>query len=188
MLEDSALDALEPFWRFPNRPSLRAAAKAIFGNTNSPWGTLAWMDAHGGSLRWHKPLASPAILIPEFRALVVNELTNRAYAGEAINRGGGNLEVKYSGGGGINYGARKDTEGLAVGSKFEFRRCDAAMEQLSAIPGFPPISLLWPEAKRDDAVAAAIKLLTVSGSRLQPAEKTPHWSSAFDPPLVRLAD
>lgn len=186
-LEDSALDALEPFWIFPNNPALRTAAKAMFANTNSLWGTLSWcLGGHGGFLRWRKPLASPALIIPEFRALVLNELTDHEFAGEAINRGGGNLEVKYTDGGTINYGARKDTEGLEVGAKFPFRRCDVAADQLSAIPGFPSISLLWPEAKRDEAVAATMKLLSTSGDHLKARKKPEHWSSAFDPPLIEL--
>jgi hypothetical protein len=188
MLEDSALDALEPFWRFPQHPDLRAAAKELFGNTNSPWGTLVWlMDGHGGFLRSRKPLASPALVIPEFRALVIGELSNRTVAGNALNRGGGSLEVNYSAGT-VNFGARKDTEGLEVGAKFVFRRCDVVVEQLAAIPGFPPISLLWPEAKRDEAVEAALKLLAESGDHLKPVEKPPGSSRALNTPLVHFED
>lgn len=186
-LEDSALDALEPFWRFSKNPALRAAASGMFAKTNSPWGTLAWCLDGGGFLRWRKPLASPALIIPEFRTLVLNELTNHDVAGEAINRGGGNLEVDYANGGKVNYGARKDTEGLEVGAKFVFRRCDVVVEQLAAIPGFPSTSILWPESKRDEAVAATIKLLATSGERLKAKEKPAHWSSAFDAPLIELS-
>jgi hypothetical protein len=186
-LNDSALDALEPFWWFPKHPALRTAAKAMFANTNSPWGTLAWcLDGHG-ALSWRWPVASPALIIPEFRVLVLNELANREVAGEAINRGGGNLEVKYTNGGSANYGARKDTDGLEVGAKFIFRRCDTVVEQLSSIPRFPKISVVWPEAKRDEAVTAATKILSTTGERLKPKEKSAHWSP-FDPPLVEIGE
>lgn len=188
-LEDSALDALEPFWRFPQNPALRAAAKAMFANTNSHWGTLAWcLDGHGGFLRWNEPLASPALIIPEFRALVLLELANHETAGEATVRGGGNVEVKYADGSTINYGARKDTEGLKTGSKFVFRRCDVVVEQLSAIPGFSTNSLVWPQDERDAAVAATIKLLSDSGGRLKIREKPANWSRAFGGPLVELGE
>src|ERR1035441_1024541 len=52
VLEDSAVDALEPFWRFPNHPTLRDAARGMFGSTNSAWGTLAWLLEARGHLRW----------------------------------------------------------------------------------------------------------------------------------------
>jgi hypothetical protein len=188
VLEESALDALEPFWRFPNYPALRSAAQAMFGNTNSPWGNLAWILKDRGSYYWGKPLASPALIIPEVRTIVLNELTNHSSAGEAVNRGGGNLEVKYASGSTTYFGARKDTEGLEVGAKFTFRRCDVVAEQLSVIPGFPKISLLWPEEKRDEAVFSTVRLLETSGHRLRAKERPSHWSSAFDPPLIELPE
>jgi hypothetical protein len=186
VLEDSALDALEPFWTFPNHPALRDAARGMFGNTNSAWGSLAWLLEGRGHLKWRKPLASPVLLIPEMRALVLSALTNRTFGGEATNRGGGNLEVTYAGAGSVNYGARKDLEGLEVGAKAVFRRCDVVAEQLAAIPGFPQISLVWPEPNRDEAVNAIIKLLTSSGHRLEVREKPAGRSSAFGTPLVEL--
>ena len=186
VLEESAVAALEPFWRFPNHPTLRDAARGMFGSTNSAWGTLAWLLEARGHLRWSKPLASPLLLIPEVRALVLSALTNHAQGGEALYRGGGNLEVKFADGAVVNYGARKDAEGLDVGAKVLFRRCDVVAEQLATIPSFPPISLVWPEAKRDEAVNATIKLLSSSGHRLQAREKPARWSSAFDPPLIEL--
>ena len=186
VLEDSALNALEPFWRFPNHPALRDTARGMFGSTNSAWGSLAWLLEGHSHLRWDKALASPLLLIPEVRALVVSELTNHTVGGEAVNRGGGNLEVTYSGTGTTRYGARKDLEGMEVGAKITFRRCDVVAEQLSAIPGFPHMSLIWPEPRRDEAVAATIKLLSTSGDCLQTREKPPGWSAAFGPPLVEL--
>lgn len=186
VLGDSVLEALEPFWKFPGHPPLRDAARAMFGNTNSPWGTLAWLLEAQGHLRWFKPLASPVLIVPEVRALVLAELANHAPGGEAINRGGGNLEVKHADDSVINYGARMDLEGMEVGAKVTFRRCDVVAEQLSAIRGFPQFSLLWPEAKRDAAVNAIIELLTKSGARLRAREKPPGWSFALDPPLVEL--
>ena len=188
VLEDSALDALEPFWRFPDYPALRDAARNMFGNTNSAWGNLAWLLEGHGHLKWQKPLALPVLLIPEVCALVLSALTNRTVGGEALNRGGGNLEVTRSGAGVTYYSARKDLEGLEIGAKVVFRRCDVAAEQLAAIPGFPQISLVWPEAKRDEAVNATIKLLSSSAHRLQAREKPAHWSSAFDPPLIELKE
>jgi hypothetical protein len=186
VLEDSVLDALEPFWGFPAHPALREAAQRMFGQTNSAWGNLDWLLAGHGFLRWDKPLATPILLIPEIRALVLSALTNHAVAGEATNRGGGNLEVKYADGGTVNYGARKDLDGLEVGAKVVFRRCDIIAEQLSTIPGFPPMSLVWSEPKRDEAVGAAIKLLSTSGDRLRAREKPAGWSRAFGPPLIEL--
>jgi hypothetical protein len=186
VLEDSVLDALEPFWRFPTHPALRGAAQQMFGQTNSAWGNLDWLLAGHGFLRWHKPLATPILLIPEIRALVLSAMTNHTVAGEATNRGGGNLEVKYADGGTVNYFARKDLDGLEVGAKVVFRRCDIIAEQLSTIPGFPPMSLVWSEPKRDEAVGAATKLLSTSGDRLRAREKPAGWSRAFGPPLIEL--
>jgi hypothetical protein len=188
VLEDSVLDALEPFWRFPAYPALRGAAQQMFGQTNSAWGNLDWLLTGHGFLRWHQPLATPILLIPEIRALVLSALTNHVVAGEATNRGGGNLEVKYADGGTVNYGARKDLDGLEVGAKVVFRRCDIIAEQLSTIPGFPPMSLVWSEPKRDEAVGAATKLLSTSGDRLCAREKPAGWSRAFGPPLIELTN
>jgi hypothetical protein len=186
VLGESALDALEPFWNFPGYPALRDAARGMFGSTNSAWGNLTWLLEARGHLRWRKPLASPVLLIPEVRALVLSALTNHTFGGEAWNRGGGKLEVKFADGQVINYGARKDLEGLEVGARVAFRGCDVVAEQLATIPGFPQMSLVWPEAKRDEALNATIKLLSTSGHRLQAREKPAGWSSAFDPPLVEL--
>jgi hypothetical protein len=188
VLEDSALDALEPFWRFPNSPSLQLAAKSMFESTNSPWAYLTWMLESHGHLRFGKPLASPALVIPEFRTLVLNELRNQTFAGEALVASGGNMTIKYSDGATSSALVPKETEGFEVGAKSTFRRCDIIVQQLSAISNFPAINLLWPEAKRDEAVTATAKLLTLSGHRLKPLEKRRGWSSAFDPPLVRLED
>ena len=154
--------------------------------TISAWGNLDWLLAGHGFLRWDKPLATPILLIPEIRALVLSALTNHVVAGEAVNRGGGNLEVKYADGGTVNYGARKDLDGLEVGAKVVFRRCDVIAEQLSTIPGFPPMSLVWSEPKRDEAVGAAIKLLSTCGDRLRAREKPAGWSRAFGTPLIEL--
>ena len=188
VLDDSVLDVLEPFSRFPKQPSLRAAARDMFGSPKSPWGTLGWMLDAKNHLRSRKPLATPVLIIPEIRVLVLEELGNRNPAGEATHLGNGNLSVKYANWSVITYGARKDTEGKAVGAKFQFRRCDVVLEQLSAIPGFPAFSLLWSEPKRDEAVGAAITLLKVSGDRLQIRKMPPRWSPAFDPPLVELPE
>ncbi len=159
-LEDSALDALEPFWRFPTNSTLRGAASAMFANTNSPWGTLVWCLAGGGG-PWVKPIASQALVIPEFRALVLKELANHTATVESVNESG-------------------------VLNKPDFRPCDVVVNQLSAIPGFPKISDTWPETKRDEAVNAAAKLLSSSGDRLKLREPSAHWSPAFDPPLVEI--
>ena len=86
----------------------------------------------------------------------------------------------------VNYGARKDLDGLEVGAKVVFRRCDIIAEQLSTIPGFPPMILVWSEPKRDEAVGATIKLLSTSGDRLRAREKLAGWSRAFGPPLIEL--
>ena len=188
VLEESALDALEPFWRFPAHPALREAAQRMFGQANSAWCNLDWRLTGHGFLRRDKPLATPILLIPEVRALVLSALTNHVVAGEATNRGGGNLDVKYADGGTVNYGARKDLDGLEVGAKVLFRRCDVIAEQLSTIPGFPPMSLVWSEPKRDEAVGAAIKLLSTSGDRLRAREKPAGWSRAFGPPLIELTN
>lgn len=187
-LDDSVLDVLEPFSQFPKQPSMRAAAHDMFGNQKSPWGTLGWMLDAKNHLRSRKPLATPVLIIPEIRELVIQELGKRDPAGEAENLGKGNLTVRYANGNGITYGARKDTEGMAVGAKFPFRRCDVVLEQLTAIPGFPAFSLLWAEPKRDEAVAATIALLKDSGERLRVRKMPPGWSSAFDPPLVELGE
>jgi hypothetical protein len=184
ILENFAMDALEPFWRFPEDPALRTAAKEMFANTNSPWGTLAWLlEEKGSSLRTRQPLASAALIIPEFRLLVVNELTNRMTVGEVVSRGNGSLEVKYPSGA-MYYGGRKDADGLEVGKTLTFRRCDVVAEQLSTIKGFPSFSLVWPEAKRDEAVAATLKLLKESGARLKPVNEK--WRM-FSVPHVELS-
>lgn len=188
VLEESVLDALEPFWRFPNYKALRLAAQTMFADTNSPWGSPAWLMSSRSSYHWGKPLASPVLIIPEVRKIVLNELKNHNSGGEAVNRGGGNLEVKYASGSTTYFGARKDTEGLEIGAKFVFRRCDVVTEQLATIPGFPKISLLWEEGKRNEAIAAAIKLLEMSGNLLRIKERPLHWSSAFNPPLIELPE
>lgn len=188
VLGDSVLDALEPFWQFPRHASLRAAAQATFGDTNSSWGNLEWMLDAPGHLRWRKPLASPVLMIPEVRRHVLNELASRAPAGEASYRGGGYFDVKYTNGSTGTQYAPKESQGMEVGTKSPFRRCDLIADQLSAIPGFPRISLTWPEPGRDEAVAGTVELLTASGDRLRVRKRPPNWSSRFDPPLVEFGE
>jgi hypothetical protein len=182
----SVVDVLEPFWQFPNQPSLRRASRAMFGNANSAWGTSVWMfDTPSHS--HNNIVGSPVLVIPEARHLVLRELANRTVEGEALNRGSGNLEIKYADGGTENSFGRMNTEGMEVGAKSTFRRCDIVAEQLSAIPGFPKINLLWSERRRDEAVAATVKLLKSSGNRLRVKDKPSGWSSSFGPPLVELS-
>jgi len=186
VLEDSVLNALEPFWDFADHPSLREAARATFGNSNSPWGSLDWLLDAQGRVPWVKPLASQLLTITEVRQEVLGGLTNHTYGGESTVIQGGNIETKYANGTGVTYGGGDVSTGLEIGAKFTFRYCDRVAEQLSGIPGFPPINLMWPEAKRDEAVAATAKILQAAGDRLRVREKPPGWNPAFDPPLVEL--
>ena len=165
----AVLQPLEPLWRFSDHDTLREAAAEMFGNPDSPWGTISWIFQ---PWPWSDgPIASPLLIVPEFRELVLQGLRDRTVIGKAERYGEGGITITYSDGRGLNAGQYAGATELPPDTTVTIRRCDVFAEALSTIAGFPEMNLVWPEPKREQAVSAMKEILSHSPHRLRTRER-----------------
>jgi hypothetical protein len=91
----------------------------------------------------------------------------------------GNLSLEFDAGGSLGTGIdARDPLAPRVNGTNPLRVCDYYAWKLSDIEGFPACGPYWPEAKRDEAVAACSEFLSRYGARVQPADgemSAPRW-------------
>ncbi len=130
-------------------------------------------------------LRQPLIVTEGFREATIAALANRSPYGTITMILGASIEVKANGGHTWKTNASPaQREGMAPGASASFRTCDHFASQLSELQGCPRIELFWPEARRDEAVAACVAYLKRYGGHLA-NNVTPGW--AFAPGHVTLS-
>ncbi|MEJ7636664.1 MAG: hypothetical protein WKF75_01435 [Singulisphaera sp.] len=160
MLESGTFQALQPLLSHPDHPALASAARWLFNDPKSPWVPLL-PEARGQQApHFPNPFASPLIVVAGFRESVLAGLADKAPLGTVERGENGSIQRKIKDVPTTTYGSSNlDLEGVAVGVEYPFRRCDYLASNLSGLEGCPRCDLFWPEARRDEAVAACVAYL-----------------------------
>ena len=165
MLEYGTFDALKPLLDHPDHLALASAARWLFNDPTSPWVPLILKARVQASPPLADLVASPLIIVAGFREGVLTGLTDRTPLGTLERSGNGSIQRKIKDVPTIHYGSSNlDLEGIAVGVEYPFRRCDYLASKLSRLEGSPRCELFWPEARRDEAVAACMAYLKRFGA------------------------
>lgn len=153
---------LEPLWRHPDHPAMRAAAEALFAKADSPWAER-FLRTYGTNDLFETPLLG----LPGFRKRLLVELTDPRPAGTLkLNAEGyGYAAVEGVSTGGAAIHSAGDPRAPKPGSEIVFRVCDYYAWRLSRLDGTPRCELYWPLADRDRAVVQCVAFLTKYGAR-----------------------
>jgi hypothetical protein len=162
----------DPLWKFPDDPDLKAAAERLFQDEKSPW-VFQVKRAAGSSEAFRSLLPTPLVSVAAFRHLVLEGLADRSRAGTITRTEDGGMRVQsdYSRLSGPQP-PKNDPLLLKPGAETTFRRCDVYAQDMSWLSGAPHCELYWPEANRDQAVAACAAFLTQYGDRFGPSPFT----------------
>lgn len=179
--------AFQPMWRHPDDPHVVKAAERLFDNPKSPW--LPYRTLY--------LLETPLLGLPAFRRALLSALADKSAAGTVTIGENGRADVDttvaWSSG---TYADKLDSLTPKPGVRVSFRVCDLYAAELSkrAAAGLPLCRLYWPEAKRDQAVAACAAFLRQYGERFKYVEESPSLhDDSLDkarmvfPPLDRAA-
>jgi hypothetical protein len=152
-------------WRHPGDPAIQKAAQKLFADPDSPWVPLVKKGA--GDI--DNIFDSPLIGLAGFRVELLRGLNDKTPAGSmTLPPGGGeNIDLDGIGSSGRGGAVNKDPLAPPVGTPVRFRFCDYYAWQISRVKGAPRCRLYWPEAKRDEAVAACRAFLQKDGDLYQ---------------------
>jgi hypothetical protein len=158
-------DVLQPLWQYADQPAMVRAADTLFA-AGSPWVPLLQKPF---GLYSRDLLTSPLLSLSAYRKAVLAGLADRSPAGTITPHEGGSASIECALGWSTGTGYWKsDPLVPKLNTKAAFRSCDMYAWSLSAIPGMPACQLYWPQAKRDEAVAACAAFLRRHGEHLQP--------------------
>ena len=162
-------------WPIPITPRSRRPRQWLFNDPKSPWVPIL-PEARGEQTPGFQNLfASPLIVVAGFRQGVLTGLADKTPLGTVEKIDDRSIQRKFTTAHSTNYSSSNlDLEGIAVGVDYPFRRCDYLASKLSELEGSPQIDLFWPEARRDEAVAACVAFLKRYGasfSRQGPARR-----------------
>ena len=168
MLHYNPGGALIPLYLHPEHPAIGAAAHWMFTDPKSPWLPIE-PEARGVEIPpVHNSFATSLIVASGFREGTIAALADRSPSGTISMIPGSSIEMK------MNRGTSWQTlasaaqrEGLPPGASASFRTCDYVAAQLSELEGCPRIELFWPEARRDEAVAACVAYLKRYGGSFE---------------------
>jgi hypothetical protein len=190
---DSWEDTLRPMWQNPDHPALVAAAKAMFNDPKSPW-TEGFLRTYAtGNL-----ISTPLMGVAAVQDRILVELADKRNAGKLKIEPthGATLYLTAGHNRGFTYSAIDDPLAPPLPAEVPIRVCDYYAWQLAKLNiGAPRCELYWPEAARDEGVAACAAYLKKYGARLKHglAQKTREDAFGRDvaqlsfPPLKRLA-
>ena len=178
MLEYGTFLALQPLLAQPDHPALAAAAQWLFNDPKSPWVPLLPEARGERTPAFQNLFASPLLVLASFRAGVLAGLADKTPLGTVKKIGEGFIEHKIKNLPTMSSGSSYFfLDGIPTGVEFPFRTCDYLASLLSNLEGCPKCDLFWPEARRDEAVAACVATLKRFGGR---------WSPDFGPHEAEL--
>ena len=185
MLEYGTFEALKPLLDQPDQPALASAARWLFNDPKSPWVPLL-PEARGQQTpHFNNLFSSSLIVVAGFREGVLASLADKTPLGTVSRTEKGSIRRKITGGGTMNSGTNNiDLSDFPPDVEHYFRNCDFVASMLSGLEGCPKCDLFWPEARRDEAVAACVAYLTRFGSRL--TTEAPPGSHDFPDPKAHL--
>ncbi len=165
MLEYATFDALPPLLAHSTHPALAEAARWLFNDPESPWVPLL-PEARGQQSPGVENLfASPLIVVAGFREGVLAGLADKTSLGTVEMGANGSIQRKIKNVPTHIYSSSfLDLTGVAAGVEYPFRYCDYLASKLSELEGCPRCDLFWPEARRDEAVAACVAHLKRFGA------------------------
>ncbi len=167
---------LRPLWVHREDPVVQATVRSMFSDLESPWGLRARQSAgkDDGDL-----VPTPLLQFQSFREFVLRGLGDRRRAGRAFWQDG-RLQL-WDDPGGQRSSPAADLDGNAPkpGEERSYRVCDLFAGALSALEGFRPVQLYWPEARRDEACAAARALMLEYGTTWEWQQKAPRRAYGF---------
>ncbi len=155
----------QPLLAHSDHPALASAAQWLFNDPKSPWVPLLPEARAQQAPPFQDLFASPLIVVAGFRVgclhrpggqsstRVRHSETKRFHRTQDQERPDDQLSA-----GNLNL------EGVAVGVEYPFRRCDYLASNLSELEGCPRFDLFWPEARRDEGVAACAAYLKRFGA------------------------
>ncbi len=165
MLEYGTLQSLQPLLSHPDHAALASAGRWLFNDPKSPWVPVL-PEARGQQAPHFENLfASPLIVVAGFREGVLAGLADKTPLGTVERGEKRSIRRKIKDVPTTTFSSSDlDLEGVAVGVEYPFRRCDYLASNLSGLEGCPPFSLFWPEARRDEGVAACAAYLKRFGA------------------------
>jgi hypothetical protein len=160
MLEYVTFEAFQPFLAHLDQPALAAATRWLFNDPKSPWVPLIPEARGQQSPHFQNLFGSPLIVIAGFREAVLAGLADKTPLGTVTRSDKSTIERMIKNVGPTRYGpANLDPDGIPLGVEYRFRYCDYLASELSNLEGCPRFDLFWPEARRDEAVAACVAYL-----------------------------
>jgi hypothetical protein len=154
--EQSNLECLEPFRKYPTNVVLQSTAEKLFGPTNAAWGSLPWKNNFGRGT-----IESELVAVPAYRVLLCRELEKTNACGTITLERPGYLayniaDLNQSGSFGITL---PDDSSATNGATAQIRWCDwiaVALANGKLIAPFDPFTLV---KNRDEAISQATTLL-----------------------------
>ncbi len=170
--ELATVEVFEPLWRNPDHPALAAAAVALFEDPTSRWVPLfhprqrGWNDGNFADI-----INSPLLGVAPFRALVLAGLADKAEVGTIITDHAGKIAIGVDDGW-ITMPAPPMDDPLRprASTKMPLRMADLYAWKLEGLGGTPRLEMYWPEAKRDESVAACAAFLRQYGACFRDSE------------------
>jgi len=161
----------EPMWKNPDHPAVAAAAGALFGDPKSPWVPLFRPQERGWGGSSYKAglVTSPLLGVAPFRALVLAGLADRRASGSVDTDAAGKIAVRLDDGM-TTFPEPSQTDPLrpAPSTSMPLRLADLYCWTLQDLGGAPACELYWPEAMRDEAIAACAAFLRHYGALFRP--------------------
>jgi hypothetical protein len=171
MLEYIVMDSMQPLIAQPDQPALASAAKWLFNDPKSPWVPLL-PEARGQARHPFQNLfASPLMVVASFREAVLSGLANKTPLGIATRSQGPYLRLKVKNSQTSQLGPI-DADQVAAGVEYPIRHCDLVANNVSDLEGCPQFEVFWPEARRDEALAACVAYVKKFGASFT-AERPP---------------
>ena len=153
--------AFEPVWSHPDSPAIQKAIATMF-SAHGSWSPLWTPDRTSATDLIYSPLAGFAGFQQELlrglgdKSAALSVTVKDASIYLNIRRGGESVGIDKS-----------DPLLPPPGKQVDCRVCDVYAFYLADLPGAPECQFYWPEAKRDEAVAACIKYIENYGANLR---------------------
>ena len=161
-------EAFEPFWRNPDHPAIVAAAEALFADPKSPWVAVPpppdKTKPHPGSSVGL--ITTPMLGMAPFRKLVLDDLANQTQVGSVVTDANGKVEIRFRLGSGF-YQSKDILLPPKPGTTMPIRLADRYASTLQSLGGMPRFEYYWPEAKRDEVIAACATFLRRYGDQFR---------------------
>ena len=174
--------ALEPTWRFPDRPETQSFLRWAFHDPGSPF--LPLIRGPAARERMLDLLETPLVDVPIFRERVLSDLADRRSGGTLRPLSDNGYTAEY-----LGWQLSADAEApLPFHAPVPIRYCDVIAYELTSFRApkdAPPFRLYWPEAQRDRAIAdgSSSTCARTPGGELVPVARLCLGVRGGDPPM-----